>query len=273
MNYSVDDLKLMMTQLRDPLKGCPWDIKQTFETIAPFTLEEAYEVVDAIHQGTPQALKDELGDLLFQVVFHAQMAKEQGDFCFEDVVSAIVAKMLRRHPHVFPLGTLESFGQPTELTESDLATLWDDIKQQEKAKLGASADVDDGILSSVSDSMPALMQAVKLQKKASKFGFDWDSIAPVFGKIREEIDELEEAVQSLSQSEIEDELGDVLFAVTNLARHLKVSPDIALMKTNLKFRRRFRYIERTVSAQNKQLTDCTLDELDKYWDQAKVAGM
>jgi MazG family protein len=273
LNYTIEDLQRMMSYLRDPKRGCPWDVKQTFETIAPFTLEEAYEVVDAIQKGSPQELKDELGDLLFQVIFHAQMAKEQALFGFEDVVSAIVEKMLRRHPHVFPSGKLDSFGAPSELTESDVAGMWDDIKRQEKAQLGVDPDGDQSILSGVPDSMPPMMQAVKLQKSASKVGFDWDDVAPVFDKIREEIDELEEACISLSHAEVEGELGDVLFAVTNLARHLKVSPDVALMKTNLKFRRRFRYIEDKVKEQNRLLVDCSLDELDKYWDQAKAAGM
>jgi ATP diphosphatase len=267
LSSPIEQLQYLMTCLRDESFGCVWDKKQTYKSIAPYTLEEAYEVVDAIEREDFDHLKDELGDLLFQVIFYAQMAEEEQHFNFDDIARGIVEKMLRRHPHVFPDGDIARFGEPSLLTEEQIAEQWQQIKAQEKGQLK------EGVLSDVPVSMPALMQAVKIQKKVSKVGFDWPDVAPVFDKIREELDELEEAMKEKNDLHVEEEMGDVLFAVSNLARHLDVSPDVALNKTNIKFRRRFSRIESLVSAQNKNLTDCSLEELDRYWEQAKREGL
>jgi ATP diphosphatase len=256
-----------MACLRDESFGCAWDKKQTYKSIAPYTLEEAYEVLDAIEREDFDHLKEELGDLLFQVIFYAQIAEEEQRFSFDDIVAGIVGKMLRRHPHVFPDSDIKRFGEPTSLTEKQISEQWQVIKAQEK---GFSKN---GLLAEVPASMPALMQAVKIQKKVAKIGFDWPDVAPVFDKIREELDELEEAMKEQNNLHVEEEMGDVLFAVSNLARHLNVSPDIALNKTNIKFRRRFARIESLVEEQKKDLTDCTLEELDNYWEQAKREGL
>lgn len=267
MSDSLVKLKHLMACLRDPQFGCTWDKTQTYKSIAPYTLEEAYEVLDAIEREDFDHLKEELGDLLFQVIFYAQMAQEEGRFDFDDIVAGIIEKMIRRHPHVFPDGDMTRFGEPNSFSEQDIAEQWQKIKAQEK---GPS---DEGLLSDVPVSMPALMQAVKIQKKVSKVGFDWPDVVPVFDKIREELDELEEAMKEQNTLHVEEEMGDVLFAVSNLARHLDVAPDVALNKTNIKFRRRFGRIEALVSAQNKNLTDCSLEVLDRYWEQAKREGL
>lgn len=267
MSEPIEQLQHLMACLRDESFGCAWDKKQTYKSIAPYTLEEAYEVLDAIEREDFDHLKEELGDLLFQVIFYAQIAQEEQRFNFDDIAIGIIEKMLRRHPHVFPGGDITRFGEPNAFTEQDIAEQWQKIKAQEK---GPS---DEGLLADVPVSMPALMQAVKIQKKVSKVGFDWPDVAPVFDKIREELDELEEAMKEQNHLHIEEEMGDVLFAVSNLARHLDVAPDVALNKTNIKFRRRFGRIETLVSAQNKNLTDCSLEELDRYWEQAKHEGL
>ncbi|REG86910.1 nucleoside triphosphate pyrophosphohydrolase [Marinomonas pollencensis] len=268
MSDVINQLLTLMACLRDKQHGCPWDQQQTNKTIAAFTLEETYEVLDAIEREDHQHLKEELGDLLFQIVFYAQIGKEDGHFDFNDVVSGIVEKMLRRHPHVFPDGRLTSFGQGASNTTADLSAQWQAIKAEEKAGQQVGS-----LLDEVPVSMPALMQAAKLQKKASKVGFDWQDSGPVFAKIREELDELEAAIQDLEKDHIEAEMGDVLFAMSNLARHLKVSPDVALNRTNVKFRRRFARIESLLLSQNKEITDCSLEELDQYWEQAKAEGL
>jgi nucleoside triphosphate diphosphatase len=267
LSNAIKQLLYLMSCLRDEEFGCAWDKKQTYKSIAPYTLEEAYEVLDAIEREDFEHLKEELGDLLFQVVFYAQMAEEQQRFTFDDIATGIVEKMLRRHPHVFPDGDITRFGEPAMLSEEQIAQQWQQIKAQEKGS------VDKGLLTDVPVSMPALMQAVKLQQKAAKVGFDWPEVAPVFDKIREELDELEEAMKQKSRLDVEEEMGDVLFAVSNLSRHLAVSPDVALNKTNTKFRRRFGRIESLVAVQNKNLADCSLEELDRYWEQAKREGL
>lgn len=267
MSNAISQLQYLMACLRDEQFGCAWDKKQTYKSIAPYTLEEAYEVLDAIEREDFEHLKEELGDLLFQVIFYAQMAQEERRFDFNDVAAGIVEKMLRRHPHVFPEGEIARFGEPTSLTDEQISAQWQQIKAQEKG------DTPRQLLDDIPASMPALMQAVKIQKKVSKVGFDWDTIGPVFSKIREELDELEEAIKEQDRPHIEEEMGDILFAMTNLARHLDVSPDIALNKTNVKFRRRFGRIETLVAEQNKSLNECTLEELDRYWDQAKQEGL
>ncbi|MGO2354900.1 MAG: nucleoside triphosphate pyrophosphohydrolase [Marinomonas foliarum] len=267
MSNAIIQLQYLMKCLRDEQFGCAWDKKQTYKSIAPYTLEEAYEVLDAIEREDFEHLKEELGDLLFQVIFYAQMAEEEQYFSFEDIAAGIVKKMLRRHPHVFPDADITRFGEPTALTDQEIAEQWQQIKALEKG------DKKESMLADVPVSMPALMQAVKIQKKVSKVGFDWPNIEPVFDKIREELDELEEAIKEQDQLHIEEEMGDVLFAMTNLSRHLDVSPDVALNKTNVKFRRRFARIEALVSEQSKRLIDCSLRELDNYWDQAKREGL
>ncbi|MCW4631340.1 MULTISPECIES: nucleoside triphosphate pyrophosphohydrolase [Marinomonas] len=267
MSKSMQQLQYLMRCLRDKEFGCVWDKKQNFKSVAPYTLEEAYEVLDAIEREDFEDLQEELGDLLFQIVFYAQMAEEEQRFSFDEVVNGIVEKMLRRHPHVFPDGDITRFGEPTLLTDQQIADQWQQIKALEKG------DSEKRLLADIPASMPALMQAVKIQQKAAKVGFDWPNVAPVFDKIREELDELEEAMKQQNVLHIEEEMGDVLFAVCNLARHFKVSPDVALNKTNIKFRRRFGRIETLVSMQNRKLTECSLEELDRYWEQAKREGL
>lgn len=268
MSQPIDQLLTLMACLRDKQSGCPWDQQQTVKTIAPYTLEETYEVLDAIERGDHEHLKEELGDLLFQVVFYAQIEQEEGRFNFDDIVSCIVAKMLRRHPHLFPNGRLDSFGQGSYSSKETLSEQWQAIKAEEKGTQKKLSLLDD-----VPVSMPALMQAAKLQKKASKVGFDWQDTAPIFDKIREELDELESAMKGLDQDHIEAEMGDILFAMSNLARHVNVSPDVALNRTNVKFRRRFSRIESLLLEQNKEITHCSLEELDQYWEQAKREGL
>jgi nucleoside triphosphate diphosphatase len=261
----------IMAALRTPGSGCPWDLEQNFATIAPYTIEEAYEVADAISRGDLDDLKDELGDLLLQVVFHARMAQEQGAFAFPDVVQAITEKLIRRHPHVF--------GDRQGLNTGEVNVQWDAIKAQERA---AKADAGgppapgtisrrDGALSGVSAGLPALMRALKLQQKAGKVGFDWNDPKAVLAKIREEADEIEAELGSGKRREIEAEIGDLMFAVVNLARHLDVDSETALRATNLKFERRFASIEDALAKRGKTPSDATLDEMDALWNAAKAA--
>ena len=254
-----------MAALRTPGTGCPWDLEQDFATIAPYTLEEAYEVADAIARGDLADLREELGDLLLQVVFHARMAQEQGAFEFGDVVEAITAKLLRRHPHVF--------GEAKGATPDEVRVLWERIKAEEKAERaghGASAGTG-GALAGVPVGLPALTRALKLQDKAGKVGFDWNDPMAVLAKIREECDEIEAEIASRDRAKAAAEVGDLLFAVVNLARHLDADPEATLRATNLKFERRFAAIERALAAQGKAPQDATLAEMDALWDQAKAA--
>ena len=255
----------IMAALRDPDGGCPWDLKQTFTTIAPYTIEEAYEVADAIAHGDLDELKDELGDLLLQVVYHARMAEERRAFAFADVVEAITTKMIRRHPHVF--GTAE------ERTAGAAPGFWDRAKSAEK-----SANTDAGLLDDVPVALPALTRAIKLQNNAAKVGFDWPSLAPVLAKLEEELAELEEAIASAPKGAaaspvIEEEFGDLLFVVANVARHLKIDPESALRAANEKFIRRFRYIEVRLGEQGRSLAQSDLAEMDALWDAAKGEGL
>lgn len=241
----------IMAQLRNPNGGCPWDVEQTFATIAPYTLEEAYEVADAIERHDMAALKEELGDLLLQVVFHSQMAHEQGLFSFEDVAACINQKMVERHPHVF--------GDQQGITTADQQTEnWENLKQQEKERKGQTSVMDD-----VPVSFPALTRAQKLGKKAAKKGFDWPALLPVFEKVQEEIIELQEAIADQNATAIEEELGDLLFAVVNIARHTGVDAETALRRANTKFEKRFRYIEPHI------LPDSSLEEMEGFWQEAK----
>ena len=245
-----------MRRLRDKDGGCPWDVEQDFATIAPYTIEEAYEVADAIERQDMDGLRDELGDLLFQVVFHAQMAQEAGHFEFDDVVGGISDKMIRRHPHVF--------GSPAERAAGPQEGSWERLKELER-----SESVDDSALAGVAKSIPALKRAQKLGSRASRVGFDWPDRQGVREKIREEIDELEEAVGTREVADIEEEFGDVLFAVVNLARHLDIDPEKALTGANRKFERRFRDMEREINANGKRMSDFNLETLGKYWRAAK----
>ena len=253
----IDALLDVMARLRDPVKGCPWDVEQDFRTIAPYTIEEAYEVADAIERGDMAALKDELGDLLFQTVFHARMAEEAGDFDFADVVEAITEKMIRRHPHVFADADLRTAEQQT--------AAWEAQKAQERTAKGHESLLDD-----VPAGLPGLIRAVKLQKRAARVGFDWPSAKDVLAKIEEETDELVEAIDSAPQEKIEEEFGDLLFAIANLSRHLKADPEAALRRANEKFIRRFRYIEKTMAADGRDLAGASLEEMEYLWREAKA---
>ena len=263
-------LRDIMRQLRTPVTGCPWDIEQTFDTIAPYTIEEAYEVADAIERGDMDDLVDELGDLLLQVVFHSQIAEESEIFAFEDVVEAISKKMMRRHPHVFGSEDARSAGA--------VKGLWERIKSQEsKEKRTRSQEngVAERVLDGVPNALPALSRAVKLQKKAARVGFDWPEIQPVLDKIREEIDELEEACSNKSRDEVAgpemaEEIGDLMFAIANLARHLGLEPEAALHGANNKFIRRFNHIEDTMTFNDQNLESASLDEMDALWNEAKA---
>jgi nucleoside triphosphate diphosphatase len=253
----------VMAALRTPGTGCPWDLEQTFRTIAPYTLEEAYEVADAIARSDLSDLKDELGDLLLQVAFHARMAEEQGAFDFGDVVETITAKLVRRHPHVFA----DAEGRTAKAVEG----LWERIKSQERAERGEAAP--SGALAGVPVALPALTRALKLQDKAGRVGFDWNDPRAVLAKIREEADEIEAELDGAdkSKSKVAAEVGDLLFAIVNLARHLGADPEDVLRQTNLKFERRFRSIEQALAARGKTPTDATLAEMDALWDEAKAA--
>ncbi len=226
--YTVQDLLNLMARLRDPQSGCPWDLKQTYASIVPHTLEEAYEVADAIEQGDLDHLKGELGDLLFQVVFYAQLAKEEGRFEFDDVIDGITRKLLRRHPHVFPTGELYAPAETPRLTDEQVNQRWDEIKAEERAeKSGAPEQL--SLLDDVPVALPALSRAAKLQKRASQVGFDWPAALPVVDKVREELDEILEAMVDNDAEGIAEEVGDLLFSVVNLARHLKVDRNCATL--------------------------------------------
>jgi ATP diphosphatase len=254
----------IMAALRTPGSGCPWDLEQSFETIAPYTLEEAYEVADAIAHGDLDQLREELGDLLLQVVFHARIAQEQGAFDFGDVVQSITEKLIRRHPHVFA----DEQGETAQAVKG----LWEQIKAAEKAEKAARTGQKpaDGALAGVPVALPALTRALKLQDKASKVGFDWRDPRAVLAKIREEADEIEAALDQAVSEQAAAEVGDLLFAVVNLARHLDADPEAMLRGTNLKFERRFASIERALAARGKTPAQSTLEEMDALWNAAKA---
>jgi ATP diphosphatase len=292
---SIEDLLAVMAALRAPGTGCPWDLEQSFASIAPYTIEEAYEVADAIQRGDLDHLKEELGDLLLQVVYHSRMAEEQGAFAFADVAEAITAKMVRRHPHVF--------GTPEERAAGAAPGFWERIKAEERgvrplapdlsANLRRGGEGSDPVsasgeresapsaLDGVPLGLPALTRAVKLQSKAARVGFDWPSLAPVLDKLKEELAELEEAIgvrpsgsdtraPTPDHARIEEEFGDLLFVVANVARHLKLDPETALRSANAKFIRRFHAIEAKLAAHGRTPAQSTLEEMDRLWDEAKA---
>jgi MazG family protein len=271
MPATFDDLVELMARLRSP-EGCPWDREQTYETLAPMLLEEAYEAFEAVEEareGRPAELRDELGDLLFQIVFYAQVARERNEFTIDDVTEAIHTKMVRRHPHVFADASAED--------AAEVLRNWEAIKAEEKRAAGKEREAkDSSLLDGVSTKAPALMEAHQLSTKAARVGFDWQRIEDIFDKLHEEIDELRAAINRHAESEAEadhtrvrEELGDLLFAVTNIARHLRVEPEAALKSTNRKFRRRFRFIEESLKAQGRSLDESTLDEMEALWQKAK----
>ncbi len=253
----MDQLVEIMARLRDPKTGCPWDLEQDFASLTPYTIEEAYEVADAIARGNKSDLRDELGDLLFQSVFYSQLAKEEGSFCFDDVVRGVCDKMIRRHPHVF--------GDTQIADAAAQAKAWEAQKAKERADKGEKS-----ALSDVPVGLPATKRALKLQSRAARIGFDWPDLAPVFAKMHEEMAELQEAIANKNDKEIKSELGDILFVCINLARKLNVDPDQALNQTNQKFMDRFAYIEAQLQKQGKTPEQASLEEMDQLWDQAKL---
>ena len=267
-HHDIHTLLAIMARLRDPGSGCPWDIQQTFATIAPYTIEEAYEVADAIDRNDLHALKDELGDLLLQVVFHARMAEEQGSFAFGDVVAAISDKMIRRHPHVFA-------GESVEDAEAQTVA-WEEQKRRERESAGHE---DTSALAGIARGLPEWQRAVKLQKRAASVGFDWPDITPVIAKLHEEIEEVREEFAAVAaesgdanaRDRLEEEIGDMLFVAANIARHAKVDVGAAMRRANLKFERRFRTMEALAETDGTTLAALSLEEQDRYWDRAKAA--
>ncbi len=264
---SLADLIEIMARLRTPGSGCPWDLAQTASSIAPYAIEEAYEVVDAIERGSASDLREELGDLLLQVVFHARLAEEVGSFRFDDVVATLCAKLVRRHPHVFA-------AVPVDGVEA-VKRSWEAIKADERRiKAGEGGDAAPfSVLADVPIGLPALTRALKLQQKASRVGFDWNDTRAVIAKIREETDEIEEALESGSREATADEIGDLLFAAVNLARHAAVDPEAAVRGTNRKFERRFAYIEAALARRGASAADADLATMDALWDEAKGQGL
>lgn len=265
----IDGLIAIMAALRTPGTGCPWDLEQDFASIAPYTVEEAYEVADAIARGDKLDLKDELGDLLLQVAFHARMAEEEGSFAFPDVVQAITSKLIRRHPHVF--------GDVRDLSPAEVKVLWHRIKAEEKTAKAAAREAaglpplqeDRSVLAGVPHTLPALTRAWKLQARASTVGFDWNNARLVLDKIREETQEIDEALASGDKAAIQEEIGDLLFVVANLARHVNADPEGCLNAANAKFERRFKGIEEQLETQGRSAKDVTLDELEALWQRVK----
>lgn len=266
--YSLDDLLHLMARLRDPRYGCPWDLKQNYASIVAHTLEEAYEVADAIERGDFDHLPGELGDLLFQVVYYSQLAREEGRFEFAAVVDGITRKLIRRHPHVFPTGDLYAPLDIPRLDEDQVKERWEQIKAEERAEK-SDAPQQLSLLDDVPTALPALSRAAKLQKRAAQVGFDWPEALAVVDKVREELDEVLEAMADNDAAAITDEIGDLLFVVVNLARHLKIDPETALRGANAKFDRRFRFIEQALRDSGRPMEDCTLEELDALWGEAK----
>lgn len=268
--YTLDDLLNLMVRLRDPTDGCPWDLKQNFASIVPHTLEEAYEVADTIEREDWEHLPSELGDLLFQVVFYARLGQEEQRFGFDEIVDTLVRKLIRRHPHVFPEGTLESRRSSESIDEQDVKATWEAIKEQER---GDKPQQEPRVLDDIPMALPALNRAEKLQKRAARVGFDWGDVGPVLDKIEEEIAELREAIVAGDKLEMEHELGDLMFAQVNLARHMGINPESALRYTNQKFTNRFAHIEDQVKNSGRDWQAFSLEELDGWWNEAKRKGL
>lgn len=269
MSYTIADLQYLMARLRDPDTGCPWDLKQNAVSVIPHTLEEVYELVDAIELGDTAQIRQELGDVLFQVIFYSQLASEQAQFDFSQVVNEIVQKLLRRHPHVFPGGTLASRRNTQAPDDDAIKARWEDIKQSERQQKSLHSVLDD-----VPQALPALTRATKLQKRAAKSGFDWRELGCVVAALREELDELEEAVAIGLQADIADEMGDVLFSAVNLSRHLGLDAEAVTRNACKKFERRFRFVEQRCKETGISGEDGSADpQLDLFWTEAKAAGL
>ena len=271
MRHTLEDLLTLMAVLRDREQGCPWDIQQDWDSIVPHTLEEAYEVADAIERRAFDELPGELGDLLFQVVYYAQFGAEEQRFDFHDIVDTLTAKMLRRHPHVFPDGTLAS-RRPTGVSADEVKTQqvnsrWEALKADERAKRATQPP---SVLDDVPRTLPALSRAAKLSKRAARVGFDWSNAEGVLAKIREELEEVEEALAAGDRQHAQEEVGDLLFAVTNLARTLGTDPEQCLRRTNAKFERRFRFVESALAESERPLNEASLDEMESHWQAAKA---
>ena len=263
---TLQNLLYLMRRLRDPETGCPWDLKQTFATIVPFTLEEVYEVVDTIEREDYPHLKEELGDLLFQVVFYSQLGEEQGLFDFQQVVSVLTDKLVSRHPHVFPEGTLHSRRDPQDNpNEKEIKQTWERLKQGEREDKGRASILDD-----IPRALPALSRAQKLQKRAANHGFDWPDSGGVWNKLHEEIDELKGALREQNQHRIEEELGDVLFTAVNLGRHLGIDTELALRNASRKFETRFQYLEEKLAESGEEVANTSPQRLDQLWREAKL---
>lgn len=262
INKNMSNLVLIMKQLREKESGCEWDLQQTYESIAPYTIEEAYEVAEAIYENDTEKLCDELGDLLLQVVFHSQIAHEKGDFHLEDVISAVCSKMIRRHPHIF--------GDTKDKSITSIRKTWEEIKFEERKKNSAKNE-NFSLLDGLSTTLPAVTRAVKLQQRAAKVGFDWNNLYPAFNKMYEEIEELKTELEADNpeQSRIQDEVGDILFSAANIARLAGYEPETSLILANRKFEKRFRQMEKYSKANNQHMENMTLDELEKFWNIAK----
>ena len=275
------ELLRVMAMLRDSKHGCNWDLKQTLESLIPYTIEEVYEVVDAIERKNMGDLQDELGDLLFQIVFYSQLTRETDTFSFADVAETVTKKLIRRHPHIFSTGAIDSFGDSVDLSSEQVLRNWEEIKRQEReiqrSKRAVGQDLRQpeklSILDDVPRALPALERTRKLQKKAARAGFDWTEIASVIAKLREEIDEFEEALDEGDSDRAASELGDVFFSAVNLARHQKIEPETVLRRANQKFEDRFRWIEAQLSAKSRSLESCSSEERDTLWADAKTQGL
>ena len=276
---AIEQLVALMKMLRNEDFGCPWDLEQSIESLVPFTLEEVYEVVDAIEKRDMVELEEELGDLLFQVVFYAQIAQEEGLFNFDDVANAITNKLVRRHPHVFPKGEVKSFGINLEISSDQVVVNWEAIKKAEKEEKLARKSIESeaieikSVLDGVPRAMPALERSRQIQKRAAIVGFDWQEISPAVSKLKEEIEELEEAIGRGNSAAVEAELGDVLFSAVNIARHADVDPESALRKANSRFENRFKWIEQKLQSDGKSISEMNLQQLDQLWEESKLNGL
>ena len=268
--YQLNDLLYLMARLREPEGGCPWDLQQDFASIVPHTLEEAYEVADVIERKDFAHLPGELGDLLFQVVYYSQLGHEQQMFDFSTVVHSITEKLVRRHPHVFAEGQLYGAAQNIGVNTEQVKERWEEIKQQERQEL-AEPEQKVSVLADIPLNLPALSRALKIQKRAANVGFDWSSLPPVLDKVDEELQEVREAISSGEQAAISEELGDLLFATVNVARHLNINPETALRAANIKFSERLQHVEQHAQEQGMAISDCTEAQLDAFWNLAKQA--